>query len=54
LLERGRAAADWQAISDGLALTGYFLEHHVLAPHHQKIPAARDRLLDRIQGKISA
>ncbi|MEX2449599.1 MAG: DNA repair protein RecO [Rhodospirillales bacterium] len=54
LLERGRAAADWQEISDGLALTGYFLEHHVLAPHQQKIPAARDRLLDRIQGKISA
>ena len=31
-------------IAQGLALTGYFLERHVLAPHHKPVPAARVRL----------
>ncbi len=35
-------------IIDGLALTGHFLELHVLAPHGLRMPAARGRLLDRI------
>src|ERR1700689_238356 len=33
----------------GLALTGYFLERRVLAPHERKIPAARLRFVDVIQ-----
>ena len=33
-------------IAAGFALTGYFLERDVLAPHGLKLPAARDRLLD--------
>jgi hypothetical protein len=33
----------------GLALTGYFLERRVLAPHERKIPAARARFVDVIQ-----
>jgi DNA repair protein RecO (recombination protein O) len=33
----------------GLALAGYFLDRHVLAPHHQVMPAARVRLVDRFR-----
>ena len=33
-------------IAAGFALTGYFLERDVLAPHDLKMPAARGRLLD--------
>ena len=36
-------------ISAGLSLTGYFLEHHVLTPSGNRIPAARLRLLDIFQ-----
>lgn len=31
-------------ILDGLQLTGYFLDHWLLAPHHRKLPAARNRM----------
>ena len=33
-------------IAAGFALTGYFLERDVLAPHGLKLPQARERLLD--------
>ncbi len=33
----------------GLALTGYFLLHHVLLPHAGKLPEARERLADRMR-----
>jgi DNA repair protein RecO (recombination protein O) len=32
-------------ILDGLQLTGYFLDHWLLEPHHRKVPAARSRLV---------
>lgn len=35
-------------IAAGLALTGYFLDRHVLAPHGKALPLARGRLLDRL------
>jgi len=35
-------------LRDGLALTGFFLEQHVLVPHQQKMPAARTRLVERM------
>ncbi|MCX7356338.1 MAG: DNA repair protein RecO [Alphaproteobacteria bacterium] len=35
-------------VAAGLALTGYFLDHHVLAPHGKALPLARGRLLDRL------
>ena len=35
-------------VAAGLALTGYFLDHHVLAPHGKTLPLARGRLLDRL------
>lgn len=34
---------------DGLRLTGYFLERHVLGPHGKRLPAARKRLIDRLK-----
>lgn len=34
-------------IAEGLTLTGHFLSHHVLAPHHIKIPPARTRFADK-------
>jgi len=33
---------------DGLALTGYFLERRVFAPHGRKMPAARGRFVDAL------
>ena len=38
-----------EQIADGLALTGYFLERHVLAPGGRKLPAARTRLVDGLR-----
>ncbi|MBM3554199.1 MAG: DNA repair protein RecO [Alphaproteobacteria bacterium] len=38
------------AIRDGLALTGFFLERRVYAPHRHKPPAARTRLVEKIAG----
>lgn len=35
-------------IADGLALTGHFLERHVLGPARARPPAARTRLVERI------
>lgn len=34
-------------IADGLALTGFFLERHVLAPAQVRLPPARIRLVER-------
>lgn len=36
-------------IAAGLALTGYFLLHHLLAPHGRGIPEARERLAERMR-----
>jgi DNA repair protein RecO (recombination protein O) len=33
---------------EGMILTGWFLEHHVLAPHRKALPPARARLVDRL------
>tara|TARA_B100000676_G_scaffold308127_1_gene368191 strand:- start:1040 stop:1525 length:486 start_codon:yes stop_codon:yes gene_type:complete len=37
----------YRAISDGLALTGYFLERHVLLDRDRALPPARTRLVER-------
>ncbi len=42
------STGDRRAIVDGLVLTGYFLERHVLAPQSKGLPAARSRLVDRL------
>jgi DNA repair protein RecO (recombination protein O) len=41
-------------IGAGLALTGFFLERHVFAPHHQPLPPARRRLAERFPATLSA
>lgn len=41
--------AGTREILAGLALTGHFLEHHVLAPLGHRLPAARIRLVDRLR-----
>lgn len=43
----GDSAAE---LRDGLALTEFFLDRHVYAPHHRKLPAARNRLAARLTG----
>lgn len=40
-------------IADGLDLTGYFLERHVLGSHHKAMPAARTRLVDRFRSSTT-
>ena len=36
-------------IAAGLALTRYFLLHHVLLPHGRQLPEARERLAERMR-----
>lgn len=50
----GRGEMSEQAICDGLKLTGYFLEQSVFAVHHQPLPAARGRLLERFHAVAEA
>jgi len=38
-----------EAIGAGLALTGYFLEHHLLAALHRPLPPARARLAEMFE-----
>ena len=38
-----------RAIAAGLALTGYFLLHHLLEPHGRQLPEARERLAERMR-----
>jgi DNA repair protein RecO (recombination protein O) len=51
LLNGGNGATPGNdAIHDGLALTGHFLENHVGASFHGKLPASRGRFIDRLRG----
>lgn len=45
---QGLAAPDWQAVLDGLDLTGHFLAARVFAAHHAGLPEARRRLRDHV------
>jgi DNA repair protein RecO (recombination protein O) len=36
-------------VQDGLSLTGFFLETHVLAPQNRALPPARSRLVERLR-----
>jgi len=47
-LRAGGAASPPQIVM-GLAVTGHFLERHVLAPQGRPLPAARSRLVDRLR-----
>ncbi len=44
----GASGGDRPDVIDGLTLTGYFLERHVLMPQSKGLPAARSRLVDRL------
>lgn len=33
----------------GLDITGYFLDHWLLTPHHRKLPAVRERLIEMVK-----
>jgi len=48
------APASPAEIVAGLALTHYFLLHHVLAPHGGKLPEARERLAERMRRSATA
>lgn len=50
----GRGGGGPEEVGAGLALTGFFLERHVFAPHHQPLPAARVRLAERFPAALSA
>ena len=41
--------AERRDIAAGLALTGYFLLHHLLEPHGRQLPEARERLAERMR-----
>lgn len=43
----GRGPADRPAILEGLDLTGHFLARNLFAQAHQRVPAARDHLVER-------
>lgn len=47
------AAGTATEVADGLRLTGFFLERHVLAPYHRPLPAARRRLAQRFRAAPS-
>ncbi len=38
-----------QDVIDGIALTGYFLDHRVFRPHDRKMPLARSRFVDQLE-----
>tara|TARA_Y100001960_G_C14694135_1_gene838061 strand:- start:80 stop:853 length:774 start_codon:yes stop_codon:yes gene_type:complete len=41
------------AVNDGLALTGYFLEQHVLSDSNRVLPPARTRLVERFSRRTT-
>jgi len=49
LLGRQAGAPDRDAVRQGLELTGFFLERHVLEPYGRRLPPARLRLLERFE-----
>lgn len=49
LLNKHSEKPNWSEIIDGLTLTSYFLENHLLAPGYRKLPNARYRLIEKIQ-----
>ena len=48
LLGEGEGAASEEDVAAGLRLTGHFLAKHVFAPADRPLPAARERLADRL------
>jgi DNA repair protein RecO (recombination protein O) len=54
LRRQGQGAVPTSAdVLAGLALTGFFLEHRVLEPHHGKMPPARSRFVDALRQLVT-
>jgi DNA repair protein RecO (recombination protein O) len=53
-LRDAQAASTVQDWRQGLALTGYFLARHAFGQRHQPLPAARERLAERLAQKDEA
>jgi DNA repair protein RecO (recombination protein O) len=50
----GRGGGGREAVGQGLALTGHFLERHIFHPQDRRLPAARERLVERFpQGPMA-
>ena len=49
LVPGSNAAPTPQDVLDGLALTAFFVDRRVFAPHGRKLPAARSRFVDVLQ-----
>lgn len=49
----GRGGGGALEVGQGLRLTGYFLKRRVFAPHHQPLPEARGRLVERFPDPVS-
>jgi DNA repair protein RecO (recombination protein O) len=47
---REHAIATDSDVAAALSLTGHFFQAHVFAPQRQTLPAARDRLVERLRG----
>ena len=45
---RGEGEPNPADVADGLKLTGYFLDRHLLAPHRRRLPDPRDRLVTQM------
>lgn len=43
----GEGTTDDHSLVDGLRLTGYFLDRHMLTPHGKLLPDSRERLIER-------
>lgn len=50
LTRAGEAADGLKAVADGLALTAFFIDRCLLAPHGREMPAARLRLSEYVAG----
>lgn len=50
----GKGGGGPEAVRQGLALTGFFLQRHVFAVQHKAVPAARERLAERLERRMPA
>ncbi len=48
----GETGAEEDDVADGLTLTGYFLDRHVMAPRQMALPPARGFLVNRLAQRV--
>lgn len=54
LIDGPEPAPDWGDVLAGFALTGYFLDRHVLTPRNVAMPEARGRLIAALRARAGA